>query len=206
MTIPSPFHPSLPPSPFPDPSPFPPARTVLHPCHTLHTLAIFNSECGCLPGDPCTFKIVRRIVEAAHNIKVSVHVCVYVCVYMCVCIYVLFNYICLPSPPLQTLGLSCTTEMKNQLSGLSSDSLRSLHLQFTTQPDTSSDLFSFLQPLLPNFPKLHTLSLDEKYVQFPLEALAPLLRTRIDVTKWVPEFLSPLKWDFPSEYTNIFNF
>ena len=96
--------------------------------------------------------------------------------------------------------------MKEDLSTLASDSLRSLHLQFTTQPETSLELANFLSPMLPNFPHLRILSLDEKFAQFPLEALAPLLRTGINVTKWVPEFLHPAKWEFPSESVNIFSF
>ncbi|MPC94577.1 hypothetical protein E2C01_089751 [Portunus trituberculatus] len=96
--------------------------------------------------------------------------------------------------------------MKEDLSTLASDSLRSMHLQFTTQPETPSELANFLSPMLPNFPNLRILSLDEKFAQFPLEALAPLLRTGIDVTKWVPEFLHPARWEFPSESVNIFSF
>lgn len=149
-------------------------RTVLQPCHTLHTLAVLNSGWASVPEDPCPLKIMHHILEAAHNLK--------------------------------TLGLSCTTAMKDDLSTLASDSLRSLHLQFTAQPETPSELATFLSPMVPNFPHLRTLSLDEKFAQFPLEALSPLLRTGINVTKWVPEFLQPAKWEFPSESVNIFSF
>ncbi|KAG0721426.1 hypothetical protein GWK47_046499 [Chionoecetes opilio] len=153
-------------------------RTVLQPCQALHTLAVLNSGWAALPEHPCPCPGPCQVVQ---QVLEAAH-------------------------NLKTLGLSCTMAMKDNLSSLSSDSLRLLYLQFASQPETPSDLINFLRPLVPNFPRLLTLSLDEKYAEFPLEALAPMLNTGIDVTKWVPEFLHPSKWEFPSESMNIFNF
>ncbi|XP_045617543.2 uncharacterized protein [Procambarus clarkii] len=109
------------------------------------------------------------------------------------------------APNLEMLGLSCDLDMEDEFVLLSSDSVKTLHLQFCSDLGSLSALQIFLQHLLPNFPNLRTLSLDERDGTLDFESLAPVCRAEISVTRWKPEFFQLPKWDSSCGSQNTFS-
>lgn len=105
---------------------------------------------------------------------------------------------------LQMLGLSCAMDMEDEFALLSSDAVTTLHLQFCSSLGSVSALHFFLQHLLPNFPNLRMLSLEERDGSFDSESLASLCRRSINVTRWKPEFFQLPKWDSSCGPQNTF--
>ncbi|KAG7175055.1 hypothetical protein Hamer_G015273 [Homarus americanus] len=109
------------------------------------------------------------------------------------------------APNLEMLGLSCALDMEDDFALLSSDAVQTLHLQFCCDLGSLSALHFFLQRLLPNFPNLRTLSLDERDGTLDSESLAPVCRGAINVTRWKPEFFQLPKWDSTCGSHNTFS-
>lgn len=101
------------------------------------------------------------------------------------------------------LGLSCAVDME-QFARVSSESVQTLHLQFCFDLGSLSALDFFLKHLLPNFPNLRTLSLDERDGNFDFESMAPVCKTGVNVTRWTPEFFQLPKWDSSTNSHNTF--
>ncbi|KAK7071753.1 hypothetical protein SK128_000345 [Halocaridina rubra] len=113
------------------------------------------------------------------------------------------SHILQAAPNLELCGLSCEANTVDDFSNLSSLSVRILHLQFCSEL-TLGGLQVTLRQLLPNFPNLKTLSLDEKEGTIPFESLASVCRTGINITQRRPEFFHIPKWDSSCGFQNSF--
>ncbi|KAK4298766.1 hypothetical protein Pmani_028906 [Petrolisthes manimaculis] len=156
-------------------------RVTLNPCQTLHTLVIKNIQE--LDLDP------EAEEEINHN-------------------YIdITNTILKAATELKVFGISVTLLFGTFFEKLaSSASVHTLHLHLVPKmPKNISpqhengmtiSLDDFLLGLIPKFPTLATLSVDQEDAYVDLQVMTMIHRSAINITKWRPEFFQELpSWD-----------